>query len=75
MIPILTVSLIFSPLDALDNDEEEVCVCLDGEECLLSFLREEDFLVGIFFCNYSSVKFLFNYSFISNLYKFFFFLL
>lgn len=23
-------------------------MCLDGEECLLSFLREEEFLVGIF---------------------------
>lgn len=31
--------------DALDNDDEEVCVCLDGEECLLSFVKEEDFML------------------------------
>ncbi|XP_062574251.1 GTP-binding protein RAD-like [Saccostrea cucullata] len=30
--------------DSVDN-EEEVCVCLDGEECLLSFVKEEDFMI------------------------------
>lgn len=41
----MVVFLVF--IDAMEPNEEEVCVSLDGEECFLSFVTEEDFMVNI----------------------------
>jgi hypothetical protein len=46
---IMVVFLVF--IDAMESSEEEVCVSLDGEECFLSFVTEEDFMVTISLLN------------------------